>query len=231
MYRFVSEEEKQRFRELYEAGRLDYEIAKAIGVSDTTVTRWRKKEGLPRNQRKKYSAEEARVAKNYNAKRTREYMIATQRCCLCHKQDAYTLNGRHYCADCTERRRQHSKRYWERHRDEINERRRKRSAEKYHERKEAGLCVYCGKPSGSYAKCKQCRAKEMSWYVKRMIARGENYPRGDNGFCWKCNKVPAEEGKRFCAECSRKFKAIRFKWGCEKDVGEGTKNSGNTHCH
>jgi hypothetical protein len=41
--------------------------------------------------------------------------------------------------------------------------------------------------------------------------RGDvNWPRGANGYCWQCNKAPAIEGKRLCADCIKaKMECLR----------------------
>lgn len=40
---------------LYDAGKLDLDIATAVGCSSKTISRWRTAESLPRNDRKRES--------------------------------------------------------------------------------------------------------------------------------------------------------------------------------
>lgn len=69
----------------------------------------------------------------------------------------------------------------------------------YYKRKEAGLCVECGKPlNGEKLKCRDCRErinanrKELvHWYQ-------------DNGICPECRKNNLVGDERVCPECSAK---------------------------
>lgn len=69
----------------------------------------------------------------------------------------------------------------------------------YYKRKEAGLCVECGKPlNGEKLKCRDCRErinanrKELAhWYQ-------------DNGICPKCRHNNLMGDERVCPECSAK---------------------------
>lgn len=69
----------------------------------------------------------------------------------------------------------------------------------YYKRKEAGLCVECGKPlDGEKLKCRDCRErinanrKELAhWYQ-------------DNGICPECRQNNLMGDERVCPECSAK---------------------------
>ncbi len=204
-HRTIPPETMQRFRELYESGLHDGEIAAEIGVTRYTVIRWRKEQGLPskhgRGGQILYDTpEEHKEAAAAQRKQHREYYIARNRCAMCHKQDAYTLNGRHYCFECVEYRGELTRKSHEK--PEIAQNIRDSQNRRAAQRRADGLCISCGKPTrGGKARCERCLAKRKAKAVEQRIESGVNYPRGDNGFCWLCNKRPALAEKRLCAEC------------------------------
>lgn len=135
----------------------------------------------------------------YNTRR------ALHRCVQCGKQDAFTLNGRAYCADCTEWRRLY---YLERARKkpEVLEKARAYGLSRTQRLREAGLCTHCGKRNVTppYATCDRCRAKARAAYR----AKREPYM-NDETLCRKCHKRPRLEGKNMCAECTESFKRVQ----------------------
>ena len=204
-YHLVTDAERARFLALYEQGLNDSEIADEIGVNRRTVIRWRQEQGLPAKHKRGadktyHTPEEARAGEKECRKSTKAYMIATQRCLRCHQQDAYTLNGRHYCADCAERLNEASHRWKERNREKVNANARAKTAQ----RRADGLCITCGKPSGEKSHCPRCSKKRNRQALKRRIEAGENFPRGDNGLCWQCNKRLAVDGHDLCEDCLEK---------------------------
>ena len=54
------------FKELYNQGLNDTEIAKWLGVSNATITTWRKKENLPKNFKYTHKFDEELFIKYYN---------------------------------------------------------------------------------------------------------------------------------------------------------------------
>ena len=131
----------------------------------------------------------------------RRWLHSKGLCCDCKQRDAYTMNGRWRCAECGEKftARQLELRDTGR-RDKENESARKRTAA----RKEAGLCVQCGKPAKN-GKCRCERCLKRNCEGKKESFRRQhpetNLPRGDNSLCWQCNKIPALDGQRLCQSC------------------------------
>lgn len=130
-------------------------------------------------------------------------------CRDCLRQDAYTFAGRVYCAECTEKRKR------QRHANTTEEARAK-DAEKHKAlrdiRREAHLCVRCGKQleqSDSHVYCATCRMRARIATRKHRDKLSVNYPRGENGICWQCNKNKALSGKRLCEQCYRHMLEIR----------------------
>lgn len=126
-------------------------------------------------------------------------------CVSCGKQDAYTLAGRSQCAECAER----SRRNWHRC---GNDRRRDR----YYLRKANGLCVDCGKPAiEGHVRCKY-HAEKVRWNNKlygrrRQDEKGVNFPRGENGLCYRCNKRENLPGMKICHSCYSDLAEARAK--------------------
>lgn len=126
-----------------------------------------------------------------------------QRCVQCGKQDAYTLNGHPYCADCSEYRREYYKKRSKKpevmaHAKEYQNARRK-------EFKDKGLCPICGRKSTPpYVCCKKCRAK----YRAKAREAKKAYV-FDDTVCKRCHNHPRLEGKKLCAECYEKMMLVQ----------------------
>lgn len=117
---------------------------------------------------------------------------------MCHKQDAYTLNGRSYCYECAERARAYNQKLrdsgGEVKRDE--KRKEERAAFRINNR-----CTRCGKPlpdSCKYAMCDKHRAyfrisKRKEMERKRGVTIGDAERRTDYGLCFFCGK-PVKDG-------------------------------------
>lgn len=134
----------------------------------------------------------------------RKCLKAAHLCRECKKQDAYTLGGRTYCAECAakgaERKRKARQDDEYRKRDNL-------ASRKWHAEKAAsGLCVYCGKrkPESGRKVCRTCSKKMWERKRDKRIEAGMNWPRGANGYCWLCNKRKAIEGKKLCQVCYEK---------------------------
>lgn len=132
---------------------------------------------------------------NYNAMLKRNHM-----CVRCHKQDAFTLGGRSMCADCAAKQRERGAKFYARHKSEVCNKRKR----KYAENKANKVCPRCGKriiDNGKKVICYSCRVKDAIRKQNKNLSEGVNYPRGDNGLCWQCNKEKAIEGKKLCVKC------------------------------
>ena len=126
-------------------------------------------------------------------------------CTACKKKDAYTIAGRTYCAECTEKRNA---------RRRITESGQKKSRSDYDRaRKERlasnGVCIQCGKRKTEDGKkiCAFCGSirNRKARQRRRDLNPDINWPRGDNGICYVCNRRPATNGMRTCTECREKM--------------------------
>ena len=118
-------------------------------------------------------------------------------CRDCKKQDAYTLGGRTRCAECAARHAAYNRKSRERNPEKVREQNRA----KYQRMKQAHKCTNCGRPVNGRTICKVCSTRHNNAERQRAIERGMNWPRGEHGYCWLCNKAKAVEGKRLCPEC------------------------------
>ena len=122
-------------------------------------------------------------------------------CLRCGAKDKRTVNGKGLCMWCATK---------------VNGEARKRRAEnkeKYNEYgknrrekwKEEGLCSCCGgkKEEPDKKMCIDCRVRYRLAKKRRKEKTGKK-PRGAFGMCFQCNRAPAIEGKRLCAECYAK---------------------------
>lgn len=134
---------------------------------------------------------------SYNA-----MLKANHLCRDCKRQDGRTLNGFVLCWECQQRANEQQRK----RRESIRIQRRDNAKALYQERKAKGVCPCCGKAlDGSYQTCSHCRAlrrkaKEKAETIRRVV-EDVNYPRGDNGICWRCNREPVKTGKRLCERC------------------------------
>lgn len=130
----------------------------------------------------------------------REYLISRKRCVQCAGQDAYTLNGRRLCAECTAKSYACNKAYREAHRDLL----RKRYRDIRAKRKAAGLCISCGRANDrdGRAECSFCAEKRRRKRIQRV---GTAFPRGSDGLCWQCHHQEAEPDKKLCADCYQRL--------------------------
>jgi len=134
-----------------------------------------------------------------------------KRCVLCHQKDAFTMNGRTYCAECTDRLAKYRRKAYEKGGAAINAARKEERAR----RRENGLCSGCGKPleTGSqYTLCGKCRAYCRQLKNKQRERQGEKQTlrrvdRADLGLCYGCG-APVKEGVktdgtpyRLCDRC------------------------------
>lgn len=118
-------------------------------------------------------------------------------CARCRTQDAYTIAGHYYCAECSEKNKESLKKY--RQDPEKYSAMKAKSKERYDRLKSAVLCVTCGQPSGGKTYCDKCRVK-LNAARKRSKAKHGTATRVP-GFCYHCKDVPCVEGKKLCKDC------------------------------
>lgn len=128
----------------------------------------------------------------------RRWLHSKGLCCDCKGRDAFTMNGRWRCAECGEKYNQRKAKIRDRAKEKaaVNSRNAARRA--------AGLCVQCGKPAvEGKSRCKRCLERDCRAQKERFRRRHPevNLPRGDNGFCYLCNKKPALDGQTLCQSC------------------------------
>lgn len=146
------------------------------------------------------------------ARETRAYCKAHHYCVKCHGQDAYTLIGRSYCAECAEHHRTYSRKHYAA-RGGAKERAHDRAMRI--ERLQAGMCTVCGIPLAEghlYVTCDKRRAKARNAKRKETELRtgyktGAARCRWQYGECYKCG-APVKEGLssygtpyRMCDRC------------------------------
>lgn len=129
----------------------------------------------------------------------RARLKAAHLCRDCKQQDAYTLGGRTYCADCAEKYAARKREFRIANKARVRESWQRSKAKRI----ERGVCIYCGrhKPKPGNLVCNICNSKAQAKQREKRIAEGMNWPRGANGYCWQCNKRKAVDGKRLCQEC------------------------------
>ena len=136
------------------------------------------------------------------------YLKSRHRCTKCGKQDAFTLNGRAYCAECNEKCRDIKKAWRQTHQEQLAISRKARDLRM----KESGRCVTCGKKNDTpgRVRCSRCLAKYRKQHLERRKAE-DKYSRLNriDGECYFCGK-PVVPGKRTCQKhlnMCRKFVA------------------------
>ena len=143
---------------------------------------------------------------DYNLRKKHHY------CVRCGKQDAYTLNGRAKCFECTEK---------------VNEyHRNKKYDEKYavkrkairDERKSQGLCIVCGKKAeAGRIRCSKHLYKDRQSHKPKEIGRTLA---SELGICTTCLKNPALIGCKLCEACYNKSLASLEKARENADVSK-----------
>lgn len=134
------------------------------------------------------------------------YYKHLNRCVICGKRDAFTINGRSYCADCCEKIKKHKNIHYLKNKDKLSEKRKSL----YYYRKQNHICITCGKPfteedDKKYAQCKKCRAKGK---IRARNKRQENgfYDNSYSGLCTQCRKKPPLKDKKVCEDCYPKMR-------------------------
>ena len=120
-------------------------------------------------------------------------------CRDCGTQDAYTLAGRTYCAECAEKGR--ARKEQDRKDPEKRERMLSQHRDMVARRKSAGLCSCCGKRPAAQGKalCALCSARNRDRIYKRRHEKGQRtWDERTNGTgCFLCG-APCVEGKKLC---------------------------------
>lgn len=120
-------------------------------------------------------------------------------CRDCGKEDAYTMAGRTYCAECAEkdRRRKQESRKDPKKRQKMLEQHREMVARK----KSAGVCSRCGKRPVEPGKtmCGICLGKQRSYQYALRHEQGQRTwtERTDGNGCFLCGE-PCVPGKKLC---------------------------------
>ena len=141
-----------------------------------------------------------RYKRDYNA-----LLKASHLCRNCKRQDGRTLNGFVLCWECMTKEYESQRKL--RSDETYKAKRRIYENARYAQRKADGKCPCCGRKlyTTAYKTCSHCRALKRKSKNKadaeRRALEGVNWPRGANGYCWRCNKRKAMEGKKLCEEC------------------------------
>lgn len=117
-------------------------------------------------------------------------------CPRCGREDAFTMTGRSFCADCAEKARANKAAQYAVEEKKIRMYAQHCNGQK--KRRDMGLCPTCGRPATpGYSTCEYCRAKHRNY----MRNYRNSFTRGQYGICWQCNKREALPGKRVCQSC------------------------------
>lgn len=190
-----SAERKRRLRQQRRESRLCVRCGKQDDRTKNGMQHCAECAEKARHQNQRYRASHPSFREQQRAERAATYAWMRQRqvCVRCQTQDAFTLAGKCLCADCAEKESQRS-------RDKAA--RTARKTAKDNERKAAGLCVQCGKTldrDGIY--CRRCVFIKNRNQRRKRIEDGINWPRGDNGYCYQCNKELRLPGRGVCQKC------------------------------
>ena len=134
-----------------------------------------------------------------------EYYKMQHRCTACGNRDAFTMNGRALCAECTEK---NNRRALERYHANEAARKSKLEREKktQDERRANGICIECGKrpvESDKYTRCEVCRSRQLMRYHRNK--KRESRDVADHcGLCFKCLKPLDNPESRMCNACAEK---------------------------
>ena len=152
-----------------------------------------------RNRARLAENPEIRTQKRDNLNAWRHDLMEKHLCVDCKRQDAYTLNGRARCFECSEKNREGQRK----RRNENLEAERKKSRDQRQQWREAGKCTRCGrdKPAWEvYAVCERCRARDNDSRQRKREQRDDYFPRGTTGLCYFCLQ-PVMDGKKECRRC------------------------------
>ena len=121
-------------------------------------------------------------------------------CVACGQENA--VQGQARCFRCREKVREANRRWYERNREEHNEKYKQYHKERTASLRAQGICTRCGrrKPETGKARCAVCNAKSRRAYAKRR--KDTLLPRfmfGDGEHCSTCGKPV--NGTKLCPRC------------------------------
>ena len=122
----------------------------------------------------------------------RQWLHSLGLCAECGGRDAYTMTGRWFCAECTEKRNKRRREL----RAANAEKYRAQNREWFAKHIEAGLCRYCGRPAvGGTSMCEKHRRKQKARDRARRDKNGRKSLQ--DGICRWCDE-PVEPGYKYC---------------------------------
>lgn len=123
-------------------------------------------------------------------------------CTKCGKEDAFTMSGRSYCAECNYKKNSRQREKFNTN-PETRENNSKYCRERYWKLKKTGMCTACAKrkTKNGKAKCELCSAiYRMRHEINKPIGVGYF----DETMCRRCKKNPPIAGKKLCKDCYNK---------------------------
>ena len=134
-------------------------------------------------------------------------------CVSCGKQDAYTLNGKTRCYECSEKRKQSRKLH-----PEWSKKNNDRVKKIRYERMVQGLCIDCGKPAEKgKLRCLKHLYKDKGYHKHKEL---NHYTAAYIGVCMRCLREPAKAGHKLCEACYGKSLASLEKARENADVSK-----------
>jgi len=138
---------------------------------------------------------------NEVSKEWRRTLIANHVCVICRGQDAYTLNGRPMCAECTAKENERKNQWRQKNLQAGRETAKLIRSRWIAEHK----CSRCGRSLPNDCRFKMCAYCRNECRIRADERRWRENPdrnkRGMPGICWQCNKRHVIEGKGLCEEC------------------------------
>lgn len=138
------------------------------------------------------------MKRQYN-KETYEWLKEHHLCTKCKKQDAYTINGKVLCYECSLKRNKQLKKYNLEHKEKARINRK----EKYEYYKQFGICTSCHRRTTSEGRtlCDICLSKNRNhYYAKRVLSHAKEDAIA-KGMCSNCLKEKAKPGYKVCENC------------------------------
>lgn len=132
-------------------------------------------------------------------KQNREYYFSIGICPRCRKEKLY--NGERKCLECKAKEAELAIRRYHANAEKIQARDSERKKRRYTSRKEAGICVKCGRrnTSENHAYCRFCRVTRRN-KERLVISRSE---RVAYGLCYFCGE-PLDRDGRSCTKCAER---------------------------
>lgn len=137
--------------------------------------------------------------KRQYGKETYEWLKQHHLCTKCKNQDAYTLNGRVLCYECScKDQKRLKKSYWDKRTQVLIFKK-----EEYEYYKKLGICTRCHTRQAreGHTECSVCCGKRKKHYDENKV---KSYAREDaiaNGMCRTCLKEKVKPGYKVCEKC------------------------------